>query len=226
MDTGYFLLVIVSTLIGGLAQTYVTSQINKYQTVPTSTGLTGALAASRMLDYQHVLGVPVSQGKSGQDYFDPITNTITIDPHAYNSNSITAMATACHEAGHACQYAEGFWLMKLRTNLVPLVNFSSKVWVIFLIIGISLYSSGAMGAGNALLIVAIALYAFAVLFHLVTLPVEFDASNRALKYLEATGLPENEHAACYSVLRACALTYVAAALVSVFQLLWLLGQRR
>lgn len=225
MSSGYLLLILVSTIIGAAAQFYVNRQINHYQKVATSTGLTGAAAAQSMLSRYGIGNVPVSQGKSGQDYFNPQTNSITIDPHAYSSNSVTAMATACHEVGHACQYAEGYSLMKFRTALVPVVNMSSNSWMIFLILGISLVSAGSIAPGNALITLAVVLYAFAVLFHLVTLPVEFDASRRAMAYLEEVGLPQEERAGAFSVLRACALTYVAAALVSILQLLWLLGQR-
>lgn len=225
MSAGYLLLILVSTLIGAGAQFYVNRQINKYQHVATSTGLSGAAAAKSMLSRYGISNVPVSQGRSGQDYFNPQTNSITIDPHAFSSNSITAMATACHEVGHACQYAEGYSLMKFRSALVPVVNMSSNAWMIFLIIGISLVGAGSIAPGNALITLAVVLYAFAVLFHLVTLPVEFNASHRAMNYLEEIGLPESERAGAFSVLRACALTYVAAALVSVLQLLWILGQR-
>ena len=226
MSLGYLLLILITTAIGGAAQMYVNSQINKYQHVPTSTGLTGERAAKNMLARYGVGNVPVSMGQTGQDYFDPSSNSITIDPHAYSSNSITAMATACHEVGHACQYAEGYSLMKFRSALVPVVNLTSNAWMIFLIIGITLVGAGSIAPGNTLINVAVALYAFAVLFHLVTLPVEFNASHRAMNYLEESGLPEGERAAAFSVLRACALTYVAAALVSIIQLFWILGQRR
>ena len=225
MSGGYLLLIIVSTIIGAGAQVYVNRQINKYQHVGTSTGFTGATAAQSMLSRYGVSNVPVSQGRSGQDFFDPRTNSITIDPHAYGSNSITAVATACHEVGHACQFAEGYSMMKIRTALVPVVNLSSNAWMIFLIIGISLVSAGSIAPGNMLITIAVVLYAFAVLFHLITLPVEFNASHRAMNYLQEIGLPEAERAGAFSVLRACALTYVAAALVSVLQLLWILGQR-
>ena len=225
MSSGYLLLIIVSTIIGAGAQAYVTRQINKYQRVATSTGLTGASAAKSMLSRFNISNVPVSQGKSGQDYFDPRSNSITIDPHAYGSNSITAVATACHEVGHACQFAEGYSMMKIRSALVPVVNLSSNAWMIFLIIGISLVGAGSIAPGNMLITIAIVLYAFAVLFHLITLPVEFNASHRAMNYLQEIGLPEEERAGAFSVLRACALTYVAAALVSVLQLLWIMGQR-
>ena len=178
-----------------------------------------------MLAYHGITNVPVSQGARNQDYFDPRTNSITIDPNAYSSRSITAIATACHEVGHACQYAQGYWMMKLRTTLVPAVNLASSSWMIFLIIGFALYSMGSASGGNIMINLAIVLFAVAVLFHLITLPVEFDASRRAMNYLEASGFPAEERAGALSVLRACALTYVAAALVSILQLVWLLGQR-
>ena len=226
MSSSYLFLILITTIIGAGAQFYVNGQISKYSSVAMSTGLTGEMAAKRMLSRYGVGNVPVTQGKSGQDYFDPTTNSITIDPHAYSSNSITAVATACHEVGHACQFAQGYSLMKMRTSLVPVVNLSSNAWMIFLVLGISLLAAGSVSSGNMLITIAVALYAFAVLFHIVTLPVEFDASKRAMAYLEESGLPESERAGAFSVLRACALTYVAAALVSVIQLFWILGQRQ
>ena len=218
MSYGYLMLILMSTVIGLGAQFYVNNQIKKYSSVPTSTGLTGAQAAANMLAFHNVQGVPITQGGEGQDYFDPRSNSITIDPHAYGYNSVTALATACHEVGHACQYAKGYWPMSFRSALVPVVNFASNAWMIALIVGIALNSVG-------LVDVAILLYAFAVLFQLVTLPVEFNASHRAMDYLQTVGMPAEERAGAFNVLRACALTYVAAALVSALQLFWLLGQR-
>jgi len=219
MNMSYLLLIIVSTAIGLGAQFYVNSQIKKYSNVPTSTGLSGQQAAANMLAYHNVQGVSIGQGSAGEDFFDPRSNSITIDPQAFGGRSITAMATACHEVGHACQYAQGYAPMKFRTALVPVVQFASNSWMILLIIGIALNFAG-------LINLAIIVYAFAVIFQIVTLPVEFNASHRAMDYLEATGLPQGERAGAFSVLRACALTYVAAALVSILQLVWLLGQRR
>lgn len=219
MNMSYLLLIIVSTAIGLGAQFYVNSQIKKYSNVPTSTGLSGQQAAANMLAYHNVQGVSISQGSAGEDFFDPRSNSITIDPQAFGGRSITAMATACHEVGHACQYAQGYAPMKFRTALVPVVQFASNSWMILLILGIALNFAG-------LINLAIIVYAFAVIFQIVTLPVEFNASHRAMDYLEATGLPQGERAGAFSVLRACALTYVAAALVSILQLVWLLGQRR
>lgn len=219
LSYSYIMLIIVSTLIGMGAQFYVTSQINKYSKVPTSTGLSGAQAAYNMLAYHGVGGVPIRQGRSGEDFFDPRSNSITIDPSAYGMNSVTSFATACHEVGHACQYAQGYWPMKFRSALVPVVNFASNSWMILLIAGIALNLAG-------LIDLAIIMYAFAVIFQLVTLPVEFNASHRAMDYMKTINMPAEERSGAFSVLRACALTYVAAALISALQLLWMLGQRQ
>lgn len=226
MESGYLLIVLVSTALGLGAQGYVQSQLSKYSQIRTSTGLNGQQSAARMLSSFGLTNVGIKQGSEGQDFFDPTTNSVTLDPHAFSQPSITAMATGCHEVGHACQFAEGYGLMKFRSALVGPVNLASNAWMPFLLFGIMLYSAGSITGGNIMITIAVALYASAVLFHLVTLPVEFNASHRAMQYLEASGLPAEERQGAFNVLRACALTYVAAALVSVLQLFWLLGQRR
>ena len=214
----YLMLIVLTTLIGLAAQSYVNRQIKKYSKVYCSLGVSGTQAGQMMLSANGVGGVPFIKGGSGQDHFDPRNNSITLDPHAYSQASVTAVATACHEVGHACQYAAGYAPMKIRGALVPVVNFASKSWMIVLIAGIFLNLMG-------LIDVAIALYLFAVIFQLVTLPVEFNASARALKYLKSLNIPQAEQDGAASVLRACALTYVAAALMSILQLLWLLNMR-
>ena len=218
-DMGYILLIVVTLAIGIAATSYVNSQLKKYSQVPISTGLTGAEAARRMLSYYGIANVEVRPGGHGQDFFDPRSNSITLSPEAFQGRSITATATACHEVGHACQYAEGYTPMKVRGAIVPVVNLASNAWMFVLIIGILM-------SFRPLITLAIVVYAVVVVFQLVTLPVEFNASRRAMAYMETTGLPQSEQGGAYSVLRACALTYLAAALTSVLQLLWLLGQNR
>ncbi len=219
MSLEYILLVIVPTLLLGMgASAYVNSQLKKYAKVPISTGMTGAECARGMLAYYNIQGVEVRPGGPGQDFFDPRTNTVTLSPEAYNGRSITATATACHEVGHAYQFAEDYKPMKIRGSLVPVVNMASNAWIFILMLGIFMNIIG-------LVDVAIVMYAIVVLFQLVTLPVEFNASRRAMTYMAATGLPQSEQTGSYNVLRACALTYVAAALSSALQLLWLLNQR-
>lgn len=214
----YILLIVVTLAIGFGAQAYVNSQIKKYSLVPNLTRMTGYQVATGMLAYYDVSGVEVRMGGRGQNFFNPKDNSITLDPESFNGTSITATATACHEVGHACQYAQGYTAMKVRSALVPVVNFTSNTWIFIFLIGVVLNLAGLVN-------LAIIFYAFAVLFQVVTLPVEFDASKRALAYMGSTGLPETERIGSWNVLRACALTYVAAALVSVLQLLYLIGTR-
>lgn len=217
MSMSYLLLIVVTMAIGLGASAYVKNQIAKYNRVSCSVGLTGAQAARQMLDFYGLESVPIQMGAQGQDFFDPRTNAITLDPTAFNTVSITSMATACHEVGHAVQYAKGYTPMKVRGAIVPVANAASNLWIFVLLAGIFLNMVGLVWA-------AIILYAAVVLFELVTLPVEFDASNRAMAYMRTTGMGTAELGGANSVLRACALTYVAAALISVLQLLYLLGQ--
>ena len=219
MSMSYIALIVVTMIIGCGATAYVNHQIKKYNQVNASTGITGAQMAQRMLAANGVSGVQIFQGGVNEDHFDPRTNSITLDPDAYSGTSITAIATACHEVGHACQYAQGYAPMKVRSALVPAVNFASNAWVFILMIGIALNLSG-------LALLACLVYAVVVLFQLVTLPVEFDASRRGLAYLSTQGLAKSEQSGAFSVLRACALTYVAAALTSVLQLLYYLAIAR
>ena len=215
----YASLVLVTLAIGMFASWYCNSRLRKYSRVPTTTGLTGAEAARRMLAFHGVEGVSIRRGSQGEDFFDPRTNSVTLGPDSYGARSVTAIATACHEVGHACQYAQGYMPMKIRGAIVPVANIASNAWIFLLIIGIFLNWAGLVN-------LAILLYAAVVLFQIVTLPVEFDASNRAMSYLSTTGVAAAERTGAGSVLRSCALTYVAAALTSILQLLWLLGSNR
>ena len=208
--SGSYLAFIVLTMVIGLgAQWYVNRQISKFSRVRSSFGMTGAQMAQRMLSDHGITNVAIRHGAARQHHFDP---------EAYNGTSITAIATACHEAGHACQFAQGYTPMTMRGALVPAVNLASNAWVFLLVIGIVLQLEGLQA-------LAIAMYAVVLVFQLVTLPVEFNASHRAMDYLSGVGVVSAERKGAFNVLRACALTYVAAALISVLQLLWLLSQR-
>lgn len=218
MTSSYLGLVLVTLVIGMGASWWVNRQLKKYQRVSVANGLTGAEVARRMLGYYGITGVQVRQGGHGQDFFDPRSNSVTLSPEAYHGRSVTALATACHEVGHAHQYAQNYAPMKIRGSLVPAVNLASNAWIFLLMMGIMFQLA-------QLETLAIVMYAVVVLFQLVTLPVEFDASRRAMTYMNTIALPVAERQGSAKVLRACALTYVAAALTSVLQLLWLLGQR-
>ena len=225
MSMSYLSLIVVTMVIGMGASWYVNRQINKYLHVPASTRVTGAQMAEMMLAANGVHGVQVYRGGPQQDHFDPRNNSITLDPDAFGGTSITAIATACHEAGHAIQFAQGYAPMKIRGALVPAVNFASNAWVFLLMFGIFMQLSG-------LTTLAIVMYAVVVLFQLVTLPVEFNASKRALATLEGCAiLDSDELSGARAVLGAAAMTYVASALQSILNLLRLLvisgrGDRR
>lgn len=213
----YFAVMILTLIIGGGAQLYVSKQLSKYSKVPCSYGLTGAEMARRMSIDKGISNVSVHHGGPNQDFFDPRSNSVTLDPDAYSQRSITAVATAVHEMGHATQFAEGYAFMKFRSALVPVVNFCSNAWVVIFMLGLF---AGAMGP--TLMKIGIIMFAAVLLFQIVTLPVEFDASRRGLQYLKATGMGQAELAGASSVLRACALTYVAAALTALLQLLYMI----
>lgn len=216
MHMSYLLILVVTVAIGAFATWYVNHQIKKYSHVPKSSHMTGYQVAVGMLSYYGIEGVQVHRGGADQNFFNPKDNSVTLSYDVFDGSSITATATACHEVGHACQYAMGYAPMKARGALVPVVEFATNTWFILLLVGIFLNMAG-------LVTLAIVFYAFAVLFQIVTLPVEFNASRRALSYMAETGIPGGEQAGAWNVLRACAFTYVAAALVSILQLLYYLS---
>ena len=216
---GYWLLIIVTLALGMGASGYVNSQLKKYSRYRSSSGITGAEAAARMLRAHGVNGVTITRGAEGADHFDPRTNSIALSPSVFDQCTVTAYATACHEVGHACQFAQGYMPLRLRSAFWPVANLASNVWMLLLFAGVFL-------AMNGLIDAAIIMYAAVVLFQIITLPVEFNASHRAMDYMKSIGLPQEEVAGSFSVLRACALTYVAAALASLLQLIYLLGLRR
>ena len=226
MSMYYIAFLLITTAIGGLATWYVRSTLKKYREVATSTGLTGSRIAKNMMQHYKIGDLPIRKGRGNQNHFDPRNNSITLDPHAYKLSSVTAIATGCHEVGHACQFAQGYFPMKARSALVPVVSFTQNSWFLIMVVGFLLIGAGSdNGLGAGLVYLAIAFYAVAVVFHLVTLPVELDASRRALEYMQEIGLPEEEQAGARTALRACALTYVAAALVSIIGLIYLIIRR-
>lgn len=229
----YWALIIVTMVLGFGAQAYINSSYKKYSTVPNDAGMTGAQIARRMLDengLQDVEVVAVSGTLS--DHYDPRTRVVRLSEGVYGETSVSAMAIACHECGHAVQHARGYAPMNIRSALVPVANLGSSLWLILLMAGLFLNMMSLFWAG-------IALYAFAVLFHVVTLPVEFNASRRGLAYITGRGsqnvvnssyalaVPGNTSATgAKQVLTAAALTYVVGALTSVMQLLYFIGMAR
>lgn len=217
VDMGYYLIALIALVIGGLAQAYIRSTYRKWSQVDAQVIGTGADVARRMLAEGGATGVGITRTPGSlTDHYDPRDNMLHLSDDNYRGASVASVAVACHEAGHAIQAARGFGFYRLRTALVPVVNIAQQGWVIVLVLGIFLNMFG-------LVKLAIALFAVAVLFQLVTLPVEIDASRRAVAYLSAVGGGLDEKGA-RSVLTAAALTYVAAALTSIIQLVYLLGR--
>ncbi len=217
----WLLLIIVSLGLGFGTQLYIKHKYKKWSKVRISTGLTGAQAARRMLDENGLANVPI-QMVDGElsDHYDPRSNVVSLSRDVYQGASVSATAIACHECGHAIQHARSFVPAKLRGLLVPPINVASNLWMFVLLAGILLTIVELVWA-------AIALYAVVIIFQLVTLPVEFDASRRAMAYVNSQAIvPDEETGGARSVLTAAALTYVAAALVSLLQLIYLLGIAR
>lgn len=213
----YYLIVILSLVLGMAVSSMVNGRMKKYRRIGVSTGLTGREAALKMLYDNGVNNVSVVQGREGMDHFDPRTNTIALSPSNFNSRSLTATATAYHEAGHALQYATNYRPLFIRSSMAGTVNFCSNAWIFVFLIGVSAQLSG-------LTMLACLIYAFVVFFQVVTLPVEFNASSRALSYAKSLGMSSNELSCSKKLLTACALTYVVAALTAIIQLIWIYMQ--
>jgi len=218
-------LIFAMLLIPLIAQINVKSTFNKYSRVPNSRGLTADQVARKILDANGLFYVNIEHipGKLS-DHFDPRANVVRLSDSVYGKTSVAAIGVAAHECGHACQHAEDYKPIVVRSKMVPAVSFCSKLWYFVLIIGCILSS---LTIGTTLIYVSIAMFAAVVLFQLVTLPVEFDASKRALKTLEQDNILEfNEVPMAGKVLRAAALTYVAALVSSIIQLLRLIASAR
>ncbi len=214
----YLSLIIVTLILGVGSQALINGAYKKWGKVPAACGLTGAQAARRMLDANGLQHVGISR-IAGEltDNFDPRSNVLNLSQSTYDKTSVAAIAIACHEAGHAIQHSIGYKPIQIRSAIVPAAQFASNAWIFILIAGIFLNMM-------SLVWVAVALYACVVVFQVVTLPVEFNASSRALATIRATlPLPDEQDAGCAKVLRAAAFTYVAAALASLLQLLYYLG---
>ena len=213
-DYYYFILVIPALLISLWAQARVKSTYSKMSRVMNSRGLTGAQAAGEVLRYYGITDVRLEQ-VSGTltDHYDPKENVIRLSQGVYGATSIAAVGIACHEAGHAAQHAQAYKPISVRNMLLPVANIGSASGLWIALIGLAMQ-------WRILILVGIVLYAFVALFQLVTLPVEFDASSRALKVIEETGMLQGEeYAGAKKVLSAAAMTYVAALLVSIMSLL-------
>ena len=210
----YFILLIPVILLSLWAQLQVSSSFRRYNAVSNRRRMTGAQAAQAVLHAHGVFDVAIRPCRGSlTDHYDPRDNTIYLSETVYNAPTIAAVGVACHEAGHAVQYAVGYGPIRLRSAMIPATQFGSKFSFILLLIGLILYSQTAF-------LVGILLFSLTTFFQLVTLPVEFNASRRALEAIEGQNLLDSaELSGARRVLRAAALTYVAALLMSALQLL-------
>ena len=228
-DWTYLYLVLPCVLLSLWASHNVNSTFRKYSQQFSIRRLTGAEAAQRVLSANGVHGVRIERVNGNlTDHYDPKTNVIRLSDSVYSSTSTAAIGVACHEAGHAVQYAHGYAPIKLRAAIIPLTNFGSRLAMPLILLGI-LFSTLGM-VSDTLVYLGIGCFGLSLVFQLVTLPVEFNASRRAMQAIEAGNLlTEDERLGARKTLTAAALTYVAAtatALAQLLRLILLFGGRR
>ena len=221
-----YVLVLIGALLSLWASMKVNSTYSKYSRVRSMTGMTGAQAAERILRNAGIYDVRIEHVRGNlTDHYDPRTRTVRLSDSTYNSSSVAAVGVAAHECGHVMQHETGYVPLKIRTALVPAANLGSMLGIPIILFGIL------FGLTETLVPIGIWVFSLAVLFQVVTLPVEFNASRRAVETLDRQGILAGEEVRqCRKVLGAAALTYVAAAAASILQLLRLLilfgGNRR
>ena len=215
----YLIFMLPALLLGMWAQAKVKSTFNKYNKISNSRNVTGAQMARMILDQNGLRNIAVEQvGGQLTDHYDPKSGVIRLSSGVYHSTSIGAIGVAAHEAGHAVQHAENYTPIRVRNAIVPVCNFGSSVGPILIMIG-CLFANSSFGVN--IMILGVVLFSLVALFQLVTLPVEFDASSRALNIIRGTGLfAEGDVKGAKKVLKAAAMTYVAALITSVMQILY------
>jgi len=213
-----YLLVLVGAVLSMLASAMVSSTFNKYVKIRSTAGMSGAQAARTILDRNGLYDVRIEHVSGNlTDHYDPRTKVLRLSDSTYNSPSVAAIGVAAHECGHAIQHSESYSPLVIRSKLAPLANFGSQFGLPIFMLGLI------FGSGDLLMRIGIWVFLLAVAFQIVTLPVEFDASKRALAMLSDYGIlrsEETQHSR--KVLRAAAMTYVAAAAASVLNLLRLI----
>lgn len=218
MTIGIIAVSLIFMVIGMVVQFRLKSKFKEYSQVPTSSGLSGKEVAEKMLKANGIYDVQViSVPGYLSDHYDPTKKTVNLSPDVYEGRNVSAAAVAAHECGHAVQHATAYSMLMLRSRLVPAVQISTTLsqWVI--IAGLGMFGFG--GGNTTILLIGIILFAVSTLFSVVTLPVEFDASARALKWLDTANITTTtEHEKAKDALKWAALTYVVAALASIAML--------
>lgn len=221
-DWSYLLLVIPCLILSLWASARVKSTFNRYANQISFRKITGAQAAQRVLHRNGISGVRIEQISGNlTDHYDPKTNVIRLSDNVYSSCSTAAIGVACHEAGHAVQYANNYFPIKVRSAIIPVTNIGSKLALPLILLG--LLFSAAAEFSNTLVYAGIACFSLSLVFQLITLPVEFNASRRALIAIEDDDLlTKEELVGARKTLRAAAMTYLAATAVSLAQLIRLI----
>jgi Zn-dependent membrane protease YugP len=222
-----FFILLPGLVLGGLARLLTWTTYKRYSRMKAEKGLTGAEAAQTLLERNGVLDVTIEEVQGFlSDHYDPRTKTLRLSPAVYHQPSLSAIGVACHEAGHALQHAQGYAALKMRSALVPVTGITNSI-------SMPLIMAGAILHFKLLLLIGTILFAGAIIFSLVTLPVEWDASARAKKLMVSSGIVnENERDAAGKVLNAAFLTYLASTVTAIFTLLFyltrsgLIGRRR
>ena len=202
-----YLLVLIGLVISMLAQANINSKFNKYKKIRSKRGITGGEAAQMVLDYNNYNDISIKRVRGSlSDYFNPMTKEVALSETSFKDSSIASLAVALHEIGHVIQFKEGYVPLRVKSYMVPAVNFGSKLSFLILLAGVFL-------SQQKLITIGLALFSLTLLFQLVTLPVEFDASRRAIVALERTRiLDESEIPGAKDMLRSAALTNVAETL--------------
>lgn len=219
MAIGYWIIIILSSIIGAWVSSKLKSKFAKYSNVGLSNGMSGADVAARMLNYYGINDVKIVMGQGMlTDHYNPATKTVSLSPDVYQGRNVASAAVAAHECGHAVQHSQAYPYLQMRSSLVPVVQVASMLQQFLLIIAFMTFQS----MPSILLVVVIA-FGITALFSLITLPVEFDASKRALAWLDNTNtVTGHEYSGAKDALKWAAMTYVVAALTALVMFLYLL----
>lgn len=215
---GYFIIIGVFAVIGMIVQNRLRSKFRKYSQMPLSSGLSGKEVAERMLEHFGIHDVKIVPGQGYlTDHYNPLTKTVSLSPEVFQGRSVAAASVAAHECGHAVQHATAYTMLKFRSAMVPVVKVAAGMQRYLFLAALFM-----LGSFPQLLLIVILSFAVTTFFSLVTLPVEFDASKRALVWLDNSNITHGaEHAGAKDGLRWAAMTYVVAALSSLAMLLYL-----
>ena len=220
-----YMLLLPAIIFTMYAQFKVQGNFKKYSNVRAMRGLTGAQAARRMLDAAGLHDVAIEPIRGSlTDHYDPRYRVLRLSQTVYGVNSVAAVSVACHEAGHAIQHAEEYTPLLMRNNIVPLVNFASQLSWPLIVFGIILGASSSIG--DMLFMIGVIAFLAVILFHAITLPVEFNASSRAMSHMESLGIiMDDEKRGARKVLSAAAMTYVASLAMAIMNLIRILALR-